>query len=96
MRRPPHAPHSAPTHPLPSQGLRHYSATAGPHQAAAASLHEELRSSLVRNLVEQYNSSGYLWEQYDDTTGAGKGSHPFTGWTALLALLAAEGGGGGG
>ena len=122
------------------QALRHYGATAGPHQARAADLHQQLRHSLLANIVGQYSSTGYLWEQYDDTTGAGgglelcfvlvacsltlqqsnlmpltvanscncylkllllplsvcvsagqgQGSHPFTGWTALLALLAAD------
>ena len=118
--------------PLP-QALRYYGGTAGPHQAQAAELHQQLRRNLLTNIVGQYSSTGYLWEQYDDATGAlrplrcagcmlpagwhasvicsclfkfestlffpiavyasagqGKGSHPFTGWTALLALLAAD------
>lgn len=40
--------------------------------------------------VKVYNESGYLWENYDDDTGHGKGSHPFTGWTALLVLVAGQ------
>lgn len=40
--------------------------------------------------VKVYNESGYLWENYDDDDGHGKGSHPFTGWTALLVLVAGQ------
>lgn len=40
--------------------------------------------------VKVYNESGYLWENYDDEDGHGKGSHPFTGWTALLVLVAGQ------
>ena len=40
--------------------------------------------------VKVYNESGYLWENYDGDDGHGKGSHPFTGWTALLVLVAGQ------
>lgn len=40
--------------------------------------------------VKGYTESGYLWENYDDEDGHGKGSHPFTGWTALLVLVAGQ------
>ena len=53
-------------------------------------LHRDLRTALFSNLVGQYSSTGYLWEQYDDASGVGKGSHPFTGWTGLVALLSAS------
>ena len=50
----------------------------------------KLRSGLMSNIVSRYWQQGYLYEQYDDGGGAGMSSHPFTGWTALLALIAAE------
>lgn len=75
---------------LAVQALRHYASMPGPHQGRAAQLHAELRANLVGNIVRQYQATGYLWEQYDDATGQGKGSHPFTGWTALVALLAGD------
>lgn len=43
-----------------------------------------------QNLEEQFSKNGYLYEQYDDTNGQGSGSHPFNGWTALVALIAVE------
>ncbi len=72
------------------QALHHYASARGPYSQQAAALHQQLRWNLLRNLVWQYSRTGYIWEQYDDVTGAGKGSHPFTGWSALLVLMAAE------
>ena len=75
---------------LTLKALRHYSNTQGPHQEAAGSAYQRLRSNLLGNLVQQYSSTGYLWEQYSDVDGRPKGCHPFTGWTALLTLIASE------
>jgi len=64
----------------------------GPHQAAAGAAYRDLRLNVLGNVVKQYSArgGGYLWENYDDKSGEGTGSHPFTGWTALVALIAAE------
>lgn len=71
--------------------LRHYSAAAeGPNGAVAASLYEELRTNVINNIYHQYRTTGYIWEQYCDSTGQGKGSHPFTGWSALVVAIMAE------
>jgi len=73
-----------------AQALHHYANARGPYSQLASELHQQLRWALLRNLVGQYSRTGYIWEQYDDASGAGKGSHPFTGWSALLVLMAAE------
>lgn len=71
--------------------LRHYSTAAvGPNSAAAANLYDELRTNVINNIYRQYRTSGYIWEQYSDITGQGKGSHPFTGWSALVVAIMAE------
>lgn len=75
---------------LTLRALKHYSSVDGPHREAAAAAYQQLRSNLLRNLVTQYTRTGYLWEQYSDADGAPKGCHPFTGWTALLTLIASE------
>ncbi|KAH8395183.1 hypothetical protein KR222_000519 [Zaprionus bogoriensis] len=75
---------------LAAKALRHYGQIQGPHMATSRKLYNELRKNLVKNIFKQYRRSGYIWEQYDDTTGEGKGCHPFTGWTALVVLLMAE------
>ncbi|XP_057751038.1 mannosyl-oligosaccharide glucosidase GCS1 [Arachis stenosperma] len=70
--------------------LHHYSKENGPYQDRAKAIYEELRSNLIRNIVRNYRQSGYLWEQYDQVKGKGKGVHPFTGWTSLVTLIMAE------
>lgn len=75
---------------LALRALHFYSTTDGPHASQAKQLHTELRDNLLRNLVKVYQESGYLWENYDDADGHGKGSRPFTGWTALLVLVAGQ------
>lgn len=70
--------------------LSYYGAKEGPHREEAKRLYEELRSNLVRNIVNQYNRTGFLWENYNDKSGVGMGSHPFTGWTSLFILIASD------
>jgi len=72
------------------RALYHYSLTAGPHQQLAASLHRELRDNLINNVEKEYRRTGFIWEQYDDRTGEGKGCHPFTGWSALVTVMMAD------
>jgi mannosyl-oligosaccharide glucosidase len=62
----------------------------GPHREHAERLHAELRGNLLRTVVGEAVRSGYLWESYDEGTGRGRGSHPFTGWTALVVLIAGD------
>lgn len=75
---------------LAVRALHHYSSEEGPHRTRAKRIYQELRSNLIRNIFEQYQRTGYIWEQYDDITGAGKGTHPFTGWSSLVVLMMAE------
>ena len=75
---------------LAVRALYFYSNSPGPYQAKAKSIYKELRLNLINNMFNQYRSSGYIWEQYDDKTGQGKGSHPFNGWSSLVVLVMAE------
>ncbi|KAH9314208.1 hypothetical protein KI387_022835, partial [Taxus chinensis] len=71
--------------------LNHYAQDSGPYKTRAAEVYTELRQNLIGNIEFHYFKSGYLWEQYDNTAaGKGKGAHPFTGWTSLIALIMAE------
>ncbi|XP_027344066.1 mannosyl-oligosaccharide glucosidase GCS1 isoform X2 [Abrus precatorius] len=70
--------------------LHHYSKENGPYKDKAKATYEELRSNLIRSIVRNYQQSGFLWEQYDQIKGKGKGAHPFTGWTSLVVLIMAE------
>ncbi|KAL4523918.1 hypothetical protein Ndes2526B_g08146 [Nannochloris sp. 'desiccata'] len=72
------------------RALRRYEQQGGPYAEHAGRTADDLRSALITNVVEQYSQRGYLYEQYDDENGNGKGCYPFTGWTALLTLIAGE------
>ena len=39
---------------------------------------------------QEYERTGYVWEQYNARTGHGQRNKPFTGWTSLVALIMAE------
>ncbi|XP_058240480.1 mannosyl-oligosaccharide glucosidase-like isoform X2 [Hemibagrus wyckioides] len=75
---------------LALRALHHYSRIEGPYQEMAADLYQELRTNVINNIYKQYQETGYIWEQYKDSTGRGQGSHPFTGWSALIVLIMAE------
>ncbi|XP_007445489.1 mannosyl-oligosaccharide glucosidase, partial [Python bivittatus] len=75
---------------LAVKALNHYSQLEGPHQKEAARLYHELRANVIGNVLQQYLDSGYVWEQYNDSTGRGQGCYPFTGWSALVVLMMAE------
>lgn len=68
----------------------HYSKIEGPYQSKAKEIYNNLRHNVIQNVMKQYKKTGYVWENYDDVQGNGKGSHPFTGWTSLVVLLMAE------
>lgn len=50
-------------------------------------LANDLRRNLVRTISAEFEKNGFVYENYDDKNGAGKGCHPFTGWTALVSML---------
>uniref|UniRef100_H2ZJN7 Mannosyl-oligosaccharide glucosidase n=1 Tax=Ciona savignyi TaxID=51511 RepID=H2ZJN7_CIOSA len=75
---------------LAVRALKHYSAPGSRNSEKAAQLYKELRWNLVNNMYKEYKRSGYLWESYNDVTGKGQGTHPFTGWSALVVLMMSE------
>lgn len=75
---------------LTLKSLKYYSNLDGPHKDKASKIYTELRANLINNIVRNYETSGYIWENYNDITGKGQGSHPFTGWSALAVLIMAE------
>ena len=75
---------------LAVRSLHHYSQIEGPYQKLCAQLYEDLRKNIIKNIFENYRRTGYVWENYDDKTGRGKGCHPFTGWSSLVVLMMGE------
>lgn len=70
-------------------------------QTRALYMAAELRRRVVGTVYGSWARTGFVWEQYDDTTGEGRRTRAFTGWTACVLLLMGlefgkEGGGGGG
>lgn len=75
---------------LALSALDYYKTTPGPYRQQAEEIYMELRDNIVNNIYKQYQHTGYIWENYNDKTGEGKGCHPFTGWSALVTLIMAE------
>jgi mannosyl-oligosaccharide glucosidase len=70
--------------------LHHYSHAGGQWSSLAGQIYSELRGNVLRTALNGYRSTGFFYEQYDDTTGEGLRSHPFTGWTACILNIMAE------
>lgn len=75
---------------LALRSLYHYSRADGPYADQAKEIYQELRKNVVSNVIKQYKVTGYIWEQYNDSTGKGSGCYPFTGWSALFVAIMAE------
>ncbi|CAM9798353.1 unnamed protein product, partial [Phaeothamnion confervicola] len=75
---------------LALRALRHYADAVGPHRAVAADAYARLRENVLRTVLGEFHRTGFFWEQYDDRTGEGRRSRPFTGWTALVVNIMAE------
>lgn len=72
--------------------LQYYKAESS-HKASKSLLdklgkaYSQLRVNLVDNIFKQWQKTGFVWEQYDDTTGEAKGAKNFLGWTSTVALM---------
>ena len=64
--------------------------TSGLDGRRLGAMYDGLRANVVDNIYHQYQTKGYLFENYNSTDGEGRGSHPFTGWTALVVSVLAE------
>jgi mannosyl-oligosaccharide glucosidase len=74
---------------LAAGALRQYYGRApGPFAETARVLGLQIEQTVVATVAREYARTGFLWESYRDHDGGGRGTHPFTGWTALVALLA--------
>eukprot|EP00475_Leptophrys_vorax_P036978 TRINITY_DN6321_c0_g1_i2.p1 TRINITY_DN6321_c0_g1~~TRINITY_DN6321_c0_g1_i2.p1 ORF type:complete len:782 (+),score=207.86 TRINITY_DN6321_c0_g1_i2:375-2720(+) len=67
-------------------GLKYY----GQHSKKADVLYHRLRENLIENVFNEYQRTGFLFEQYNPLSGQGQRQKPFTGWTSLVVLVLAE------
>jgi len=56
----------------------------------ASELYQNLRTALINTVLGEYSKTGWVYEQYNDKTGRGQKSRPFTGWTATIVTIMAE------
>jgi len=75
---------------LALKALNYYSKKEGPYSDRAQDIYNRLRQNIIKNMFKEYKVRGYVWEQYDDSTGQGQRSHPFTGWSSLVVLIMGE------
>ncbi|KAI9300890.1 glycoside hydrolase [Cunninghamella echinulata] len=67
-----------------------YMSKPGPYQERCNLIYTNLRKNLISTVFNDYQNTGFVWEQYSDSTGKGLRSHPFTGWTSLILLIMSE------
>lgn len=56
-------------------------------QKRCSELYHRLRHAVLRNVLREYQRTGFFWEQYEDTSGQGIRGHPFTGWTSAIVNI---------
>ncbi|KAI5289259.1 Processing alpha glucosidase I, partial [Ascosphaera acerosa] len=74
---------------LYSAPLQTTARTAGPHQARARTLYNDLRRAVVTTVFESWRQTGFAWEQYNPEDGHGQRTQHFTGWTSLVVKIMA-------
>ncbi|OXA39653.1 Mannosyl-oligosaccharide glucosidase [Folsomia candida] len=80
-----------PTRPWTTSGTRSTTRATGEAPSGLTSTSSRSKPcTTIRKWRGQYHKTGYVWEQYDDATGKGKGCRPFTGWSSLVVLMMAE------
>lgn len=58
-----------------------------PLQDKITKTYHDLRINVVNNVFKEWKKTGFVWEQYDDETGAAKGAKNFLGWTSTIILM---------
>jgi mannosyl-oligosaccharide glucosidase len=70
-----------------TNSIQKYAQTEGPHKAVSENLYTQLRLNLVKNVYENWEKTGFAWEQYNADTGKGQRTQHFTGWTSLVVKI---------
>ncbi|KAK6455083.1 mannosyl-oligosaccharide glucosidase [Scheffersomyces xylosifermentans] len=72
--------------------IQHYYGTSHTHMSEELkekfkTVYKNLRVNIINNVVDKWESTGYVWEQYDDATGKEKGAKNFLGWSSAVLLM---------
>ena len=59
----------------------------GKCQEQARKIYTDLRINLVKNVYQNWERTGFAWEQYNPETGEGQRTQHFTGWTSLVVSI---------
>ena len=62
-------------------------AATNPHKKQATTIYSKLRTNLVENVFNEWERTGFAWEQYNPETGHGQRTQHFTGWTSLVVKM---------
>ncbi|KAL6450198.1 CWH41 Mannosyl-oligosaccharide glucosidase [Candida maltosa Xu316] len=49
--------------------------------------YHDLRINIVENVFQQWEKTGFVWEQYNDETGDAQRAKNFLGWSSLVLLM---------
>lgn len=50
-------------------------------------VYTELRLNLIKNMLLEWERTGFVWELYEDQNGHAKGAKNFLGWSSLVILM---------
>jgi mannosyl-oligosaccharide glucosidase len=57
----------------------------------AVEIYTELRENIIYTVCGNWRDTGMFYEHYNQRQdGAGRGHHPFNGWTSLVSLIITE------
>ena len=52
-------------------------------------MYNQLRKNLVNTVYNEWERTGFAWEQYNPETGVGQRTQHFLGWTSLVVNIMA-------
>ena len=52
-------------------------------------MYNQLRKNLVNTVYNEWERTGFAWEQYSPETGVGQRTQHFLGWTSLVVNIMA-------
>lgn len=56
-------------------------------QEKFAKTYHDLRINIVKNVFDQADKTGFVWEQYNDETGEAQRAKNFLGWSSLVLIM---------